>query len=226
MAMYIRKQIHPVGRTNRASGASSRRRGLTSLLAMLFLIVFAALSVGFYAQTNMSVQVSNNERRSKEALAAAEAGLQFIRYQLSRVTIPMQPFPNPQLTDDQVFEEVAMDLQSGITEAAVSNIIYDTDPTNDATEGVDPPKVEIPADPKAYIAMSDNGPWFRVRLEQDGRDVVVTTIGKSANGTTSSGGRAVQVRFKTKEWPNRVFSYGMASQGKITLNQSARMIKG
>ena len=92
MAMYIRKQTHPAGRTNRASGASSRRRGLTSLLAMLFLIVFAALSVGFYAQTNMSVQVSNNERRSKEALAAAEAGLQFIRYQLSRVTIPMQPF--------------------------------------------------------------------------------------------------------------------------------------
>ena len=216
------------GRANAKAvkASASRRRGLASLMAMLYLVVFAALALGFYAQTNMSVQVSNNERRSKESLAAAEAGLQFIRYQLSRITIPMQPVGMPQLTDSQVFEEVGMDLQAAISEVPVSDIIYDTNPLNDATEGVDPPRIEIPADPTAYIAVTEQGPWFRCTLEQSGRDMIVTTVGKSANGNTNSGGRAIQVRFKAKEWPNKVFDYGLASPGPVNVTVAKLMVAG
>jgi Tfp pilus assembly protein PilX len=63
------------------------RRGIASLLAMLFLILFSALALGFFATATMSAQVSRNERASSEAQLAAEGGLQFLRYQLGCVDI-------------------------------------------------------------------------------------------------------------------------------------------
>ena len=208
----------------------SSRRGVASLLAMLYLVVFAALALGFYAQTNTSVQVSNNERRTKEALMAAEAGLQYIRYELSRVTIPMMAPPMPQLTDDQVFEEVQMDLKSSIESGGnlegggtVGDIVYDTNPV----DGISPPRFEIPADPKQYIRLTGAGPWFRVRLEQSGRDLVVTTVGKSGSiSSSAAGARGIQVRFNAKEWPNTVFDYGIASQNAINITVAKMMVQG
>ena len=49
---------------------------MASVLAMLFLVIFSALAVGFYAQMNSAVQVAGNERRTNESLIAAESGLQ------------------------------------------------------------------------------------------------------------------------------------------------------
>ena len=220
--------IAKTSNVRRSRPISARRRGITSLLALIFMIVFGALALGFYAQTNMAVQVTNNERRMKEARAAAEAGLQYIRYELSRVTL------DPLLTDAQVFEEMHMDLKAHIETlganledgAAVSDIIYDADPT----DGVDAPYFEIPAVAKQYIRLgtTQEGPWFRARFEQQGRDIVVTTIGKSANNVTSPlGNRAgIELRFRTKEWPNVVFSYGMASQNVVSITMPKLVIAG
>src|SRR3954467_3970736 len=62
--------------------SSNRRRGLTSMLAMLYLTLFATLAVGFYVSTNTSAQVSSNEQRRYKSLGAAESGMDFMRYQL------------------------------------------------------------------------------------------------------------------------------------------------
>src|SRR5687768_5755677 len=61
---------------------SSRRRGVTSVLAMLYLLLFSALALGFYAQTNLSVQIVRGEFKSGEAQVATESGLRFIRFHL------------------------------------------------------------------------------------------------------------------------------------------------
>ena len=226
--MYTHPSMTANARSRRiltAPRPSPRRRGLTSLLAMLYLVVFAALALGFYAQTNMSMQVSNNERRMKEARAAAEAGLQYIRYELSRVTL------DPLLTDDQVFEELQMDMKGHVEELGlnleagdrVGDIVYDP-------AGINPPYFEIPANPARYIRLgqSDEGPWFRARFEQQGRDIVVTTVGKSANKVASSlGNRAgIQIRFQTKEWPNVVFTYGMASRNAVNISVAKLKVQG
>src|SRR3954467_8141622 len=63
------------------------RRGIASLLAMLFMILFSALAIGFYATSTMAVQVSKNEKVASEAMLAAEGGLQFMRYELGSVDI-------------------------------------------------------------------------------------------------------------------------------------------
>ena len=71
---------------------------------MLYLIVFSALALGFYAQSSLSAQLSSNERRLNESQAAAESGLQFMRYWLSSLDIPGDK------PKDKVLEEVYMQL--------------------------------------------------------------------------------------------------------------------
>ena len=47
------------------------RHGLASLLAMLFLLLFATLAVGFYTASAMSSQISSNEQKLSLAQSAA-----------------------------------------------------------------------------------------------------------------------------------------------------------
>ena len=65
-----------------------RPRGTASILAMLFLVLFAVLAVGFMEATEMSAQVSDNDRVSQQERIAAESGMAFIRYQMSAITLP------------------------------------------------------------------------------------------------------------------------------------------
>src|SRR4051812_33525594 len=68
---------------------AGKRRGIVSVLAMLYMVLFSALALGFYAQVTISAQVSGNERRAAAAQADAEGAFQFTRYQLARVDIPL-----------------------------------------------------------------------------------------------------------------------------------------
>src|SRR3954469_8466988 len=83
---------------------SRPRRGITSMLAMLYLVLFATLAVGFYASTGTSAQVSTNEQRRYRALGAAESGMDFIRYQLYQTSVL------PATPNDQVLNEIYKDL--------------------------------------------------------------------------------------------------------------------
>src|SRR5437762_3239434 len=64
------------------------RSGMTAVLAMLYLTLMASLALGFYSATNTASQVSNNEQKVERVRLAAESGLDFARFQLSRVAIP------------------------------------------------------------------------------------------------------------------------------------------
>src|SRR5215208_5436962 len=64
------------------------RSGMTAVLAMLYLTLMASLALGFYSASNTAILVSTNEQRVERARLAAESGLDFARYNLSRVSIP------------------------------------------------------------------------------------------------------------------------------------------
>jgi len=68
--------------------ALRRRRGTAVVLAMLFLVLFSALAVGFTIATEMSSQISGNERDLALSRQSAEAGMMFVRYQLGVITLP------------------------------------------------------------------------------------------------------------------------------------------
>ena len=83
-----------------------RRNGMTSVLAMLYLVLFGTLAIGFYAATNTQTQIVNNDERAARAQLAAESGMDFMRYQLGRVYVPPEPLP-----PDQVIVELHHDLK-------------------------------------------------------------------------------------------------------------------
>jgi hypothetical protein len=70
-----------------------KRSGVVALIAMMFLIVFASLAVGFYATCNSSVIVSSNEAISEVAMSAGESGMDFMRYQMANITMPYGTTP-------------------------------------------------------------------------------------------------------------------------------------
>src|SRR5690348_8982113 len=63
------------------------RRGVVTVLAMLFLMLFAVLAVGFYAMVTMAAQIAANEQRLAASQMAAESGMSFLRYEMGQVTI-------------------------------------------------------------------------------------------------------------------------------------------
>src|ERR1051326_2464476 len=71
------------------------RHGLTAVLAMMYMVLFSTLALGFYSTTNSASVISDNEVKGARSLAAAESGMDFTRYQLSRLKLP----PNTSDTD-------------------------------------------------------------------------------------------------------------------------------
>src|SRR5688500_9279902 len=74
------------------------RRGVTAVLAMMFLVLFSTLALGFYAMMASSSQLAANDQKSTEARLAAESGTLFIKYHLSHMRIPKTTPPS------QIFE--------------------------------------------------------------------------------------------------------------------------
>src|SRR5690242_9676391 len=58
------------------------RKGITSVLAMMYMVLFSTLALGFFAASTMNSQIAKNERNEMQAQDAAESGMQFARYQL------------------------------------------------------------------------------------------------------------------------------------------------
>src|SRR6266487_3112604 len=65
----------------------SARSGITAVLAMLYLTLMASLALGFYSASNTAVIVSDNEQKVERTRLAAESGLDFARFNLSKVSI-------------------------------------------------------------------------------------------------------------------------------------------
>ena len=74
-------------RTRATAAKNGGRRGMTSVLAMMYLMIFSTLALGFYATTTTASQVSHNERTTLAAHMAAESGTHFLRYHLSALDV-------------------------------------------------------------------------------------------------------------------------------------------
>src|SRR5258706_9976612 len=70
-----------------------RSRGITSVMAMMYLCIFSALAVGFYAATTTSSQIAGNDRRANDCQTAMESGLQWTKYQFVAMNLPYGTTP-------------------------------------------------------------------------------------------------------------------------------------
>ena len=191
-------------RTRRANrGATPRRRGVASVLAMMYLLIFAALALGFYAATNMSAQLSSNEQRTIEAQLAAESAVSFLQYHLSAVNIPGNRTP------EQAFEALYTQLQGrllGTGNLGGKAIGYR--PTAPGTPG----EIRIPDLAADRIKLTPNGPGFRAVIT-DGSPLTVKFVGAARQGAAS---RAVQLKFQRAPKP-----YVLVGINSLTLSGNA-----
>src|SRR6266480_2787395 len=137
------------GRTIRKTA----RRGMTAVLAMLHLTLMASLALGFYSATNTAVQVSQNEQKVERVRLAAESGLDFARFQLSRVSIPAkaQISTHFSLMGDQLAAKIN----------GTGNI-------NNGAIYVSADTIRVPADPNQFIKADDKGSEFQFTITDMG----------------------------------------------------------
>jgi Tfp pilus assembly protein PilX len=200
MYMCPRKQQAKIDR--------GRRRGVTSMLAMMFLVLFGALALGFYSSVNTSVQIANNQQHGAKALLAAESGLNFMRYQLANVNLSRDTQPADAMAE--LYTKLKQELEGTAnlrpnTIALVGNTI------------------SIPAEPDAWIPLdAKSGGGFRVMIiETDGK-IACRVSGRASAGvgpaaSITPSGRTIKVDFIRADRPTNVFDYAIASKGRVAM---------
>lgn len=181
-----------------------RRRGVAAMIAMLFLVLFSTLALGFFAASTTSVEVARNEQNVARALLASESGLQFIRYQLKNISIPHDTDP------DDLFSVLHDELVAGLDGTA--NL-------GEHSVGFSDGVITIP-DGDGYITFNNEGLKFRVLIEEDADRLNVKVVGRCGDIDAA---RAIQVQFGIAENASAIFDYGIASRGTIITAGSSRI---
>ena len=177
------------------------RRGITSVLAMVYLVLFTVLAVGFYATTNIFSQVAANERRGVEAQLAVETGVDFMRNALYQVVVPAD------VTEANLLTEVNNDLQALLN--PTGNFI--NKPVGLANGGI---QIDVPLGNQNYVYTGAGGK-FRADIKRQGRKLIVTVTGGSADLASAANTQKVRVEFEREERPTEFFKLGVASRGQI-----------
>lgn len=174
---------------------------------MLYLVLFSALALGFYAQTNLGAQVAGNEQRVLVAQISAESGLEFVRYQLSRVLI------EPTVARERILEELSGQLgarMEGTGNLGARLVGYTALPA---------PAINIPAQPNEFIQLESNGAKFRSTItEMGGGRLRVKTIGRA--GGDGAATRAIAMEFVEAPVRSPVLNYGVATRGPVYLSKA------
>ncbi len=185
------------------------RSGIAIVLAMLFLVLFATLALGFYAAVSTSVQVSGNERRANEAMLAAESGMAFIKYQLASLNIPGGTSP------DQLFNVVYTQLSSQLN--GTSNM-----GDNTVQLSADQTTITVPGPSGAWINLDDSGSQFQASIKElaNGQQLEVRVTGQVSGINVS---RSIQLDYAVARNASDIFNYGVATNGTLALSGNAKI---
>jgi Tfp pilus assembly protein PilX len=194
--------------TLRPRGTHGRgRRGITSAIAMIFMVLIAALALGFYSTITTSESLAQNDQKGARALVAAESGIQFMRLRLAHVRIP------PQTTAAALLTELHKDLKADLETTGNLGTL---------TVGLANDTISIPAEADQMIS-TDLG------ADKTGFSVKITKVSPTAPGgiiCTITGHcgvgknhrtKRVHLRFLRQELPSSVFSNAVAAQGRVNV---------
>ena len=185
----------------------SSRRGIASVLAMLYLLLFSVLAVGYFAANTLSVQISKNDKASEQAQMAAESGLQFMRYSLGAIVI------DPATPDANLEAAVATNLNTliGSTQNMQGNSVVVS------PDGY----IYIPSASSYMTVDANTGNRFQAKLWTSGPFVWMKVTGY---GPSTSIGRAVQIEFQKATHASSIFNFGVASKSAITMSGNVKIV--
>ena len=186
------------------------RRGVASVLALLYMTIFSALALGFYATVCMSTQVAYNEARSASAQLAAESGLELMRHHLGQLDVPADTAPQDVL--GRVYAQLAARLQ-GTNNLGTRRVGY-VAPVVTAAGVTTPGVVTVPAGTSEFISLGGGGQSFRAVITGTDRQLRVKVVGRSGPGGAF---RGVEMEFTSSQNDGRIFDFGVAAKGPIRL---------
>ena len=171
----------------------SKQKGIALIVAMLFVMVFSALSVAMFSMSSGNSLVASNLHKANQARSSAESGLEIVRYYLNKVAIDgLTP-------ENDRFVSLASQVVTLINPDSSGTATYD--------DSVTPPQIHV--SPVMLNSSGDN--LFYAEITPNGIDGAFVSITGQAGqiDRTIAGGFGYGVRKKS------VFDYGVASKGPV-----------
>jgi hypothetical protein len=217
-AMDAQRETTPAARVARAQSMKrsiTSRRGVTAVLAMMYLGLFSVLALGFFASVSTSGQMAKNETSSVGARMAAESGMQFMKYHLAAMDIPKSTPESQLLNACYTALSASIDGTQNMpnTPASVRDVVG---------MNLAGTKILIPYMETSFIKSSADGYEFRATVERQGKyGLRVTVIGRDNRGNVVTnnvqGGRGVQLEYQNELEAGTMFDYGVASKSTVSL---------
>jgi hypothetical protein len=185
-------------RRSQAASFASGHRGFASVLAMLFLVLFSTLAIGFYEASSLSAQVSRNESSIEQAANAADSGMRFIRYELGAISMPA-------VIPSGLMDSLATQLGNQLN--GTPNMKGYTVQNSGGT-------IYLPAQGQWMNLDSAGTESFQAAITRSGTSLNVMVTGR---GTRASIKRAIQLQFQQTPLSGNIFNYGIASASSISM---------
>ena len=198
-------QLQRMFTVNHTKRSRRRRRGMTAVIAMIYLALFSTLAIGFYSSTSLSMKVVGNDRDGVIALAAAESGMQFMKYQLSQVAV----HPSNTVPAD-VIADVMADLQTNL---ASSRDI------GSSTIGQSGLVISLPAANGATIPFNGVAPGAAFSATITHLPGINNTLVVRVTGEYAGTRRTVTMDYDRQQIPTTIYNYAIASKGAIVLGK-------
>ena len=80
----------------RLKSHASRRRGLSSILAIFFVSLFSVLAISFFSMANINLTMADNHNKMVQAQAASESGLAYAGFLIGSYINDEQPYTSEQ----------------------------------------------------------------------------------------------------------------------------------
>ena len=171
------------------------QRGFALIISMIFILIFSAMAVSMASLSGTNAQIANNQRFTNQARAAAESGLEAMRFWLSRFQMPS----STPLSD--YFDTVINNLQSDLAANQVSNIVV----SNNGLIG------SVMLDSVKECSYSS-----RLYIDPANPTVLQVTITGIAGDMT----RRVGTCFTIAPYEYPIFNFGMATKGALHFPQN------
>jgi hypothetical protein len=148
---------------------------------MLYLVIFSTMAVGFYASTTTNALVAHSENDSAFALASAESGSDFMRYQMMNITTP--------------YGTNATNLMSNMA-VVLGNELNGTPNMGSNTVSLVNGAINIPS-PTGWITLDkQNKTHFRATITQKSPTSTTLIITVHGGSSTTTATRAVRMEYK------------------------------
>ena len=177
----------------------SREKGIALVIAMIFIVVFSALSVALFTMSTASVQASNNHHESNCSLSAAQSGLEYAKYMAFHTG-----------SIDVVLDYTAYKDGDFTSQA---DVIWDTLAANEQITATDTDGEGLDYIETGDISYGLSGETFKVRFtRQDTNTIKVTCTGKRGGIQ-----RVIGMEFNVAKEDDEILNYGLVGRGRIWL---------